>query len=377
MIRRRPATPADDVQESAPGELLEVGSGVRGTLVVLAEGVRQPGVRIAAHRAVRDPRELGHVRPHVARSQCAVDADAERPGVSYRHPEGIDRLARQRAPAAIGHRGGNHQRQADALLLEQLLDGNDGCLGVERVDDRFEQQQVAAAIDEAAHLLPVGVAELVERHVAEGRVVDVRRDRQDPGGRSHRAGDEPGLVGRPGRPLIGGRSGQPGRREVQFVHERLEPVVRLGDGVAAEGVGLDDVAADLEILAVDTGNHAGLCEHEQIVVASEIPRVAAKAVAAEVRLGQGVALNHRPHRPVEEEDAFREHGTDIGLHRDTFGACGLVPEAISTANGSPALREPTPMRTSRRPADASSRASSSSRNPRRRSPSFARTHSSP
>ena len=78
-------------------------------------------------------------------------------------------------------------------------------LGVQRVDDRLEQQQVAAAVDQAAHLLLVGLAQLVERHVAERRIVDVGRDRQDPVGRPHRAGDEARAIRRPRGPLVGRR----------------------------------------------------------------------------------------------------------------------------------------------------------------------------
>ena len=86
------------------GNSREVAAGVGRLFVVLAKGVRQPRVRIAADVAVGDPRELGHVRTHVARAEGTVDADTERLRVRDRHPEGVDRLARQRASAAIGDR---------------------------------------------------------------------------------------------------------------------------------------------------------------------------------------------------------------------------------------------------------------------------------
>ncbi len=196
VVGRRAAAAADDVHEAAAGELLQVAAGVRRPLVVFAERVRQAGVRIARDVTVGDARQLGDVRPHVARAQRAVDADAERPGVRDRDIEGVDRLPRQRAAAAVGDGDRDHQRQAHAALLEHLLDRDDARLRVERVDDRLEQQQIAAAVDQAAHLLPVGLAQLVEGHVAERRVVDVGRNRQDAVGRPHRAGDEARAVGR-------------------------------------------------------------------------------------------------------------------------------------------------------------------------------------
>ena len=104
----------------------------------------RPGVRIAADVAVGDPRQLGEVRPHVARAERAVDADAERPGVRDRHPEGVDRLARQRAAAAIGDRDRDHHRQPARLRSSNTSSiATIAGLGVERVEDRLEQQQIA------------------------------------------------------------------------------------------------------------------------------------------------------------------------------------------------------------------------------------------
>ena len=49
-------------------------------------------------------------------------------------------------------------------LLEHLLDRDDAGFGVQRVDDRLEQEHVAAAVDEPARLLFVCLAQLVEGH---------------------------------------------------------------------------------------------------------------------------------------------------------------------------------------------------------------------
>ena len=60
---------------------------------------------------VGQARQLGEVRPHVARAERAVDADAPRPRVLDRDVERVERLARQRAAAAVGDRDRDHQRQ--------------------------------------------------------------------------------------------------------------------------------------------------------------------------------------------------------------------------------------------------------------------------
>ena len=48
---------------------------------------------------------------------------------------------------------------------------------------------------------------------------------------------------------------------------------------------------------------SGRVRIEQIVVAAQVARVIREPLAAEVRLGQLVALDHRAHRAVEDEDA--------------------------------------------------------------------------
>ena len=64
--RRRAAAAAGDVQEPGLGELAQERARHLGRLVVAAERVRQPGVRVGADEAGRDPRELGDVGPHLA-----------------------------------------------------------------------------------------------------------------------------------------------------------------------------------------------------------------------------------------------------------------------------------------------------------------------
>ena len=116
----------------------------------------RPAFGITADVTGRDARQLREVRPHLARAERAVEADAERPGVLDRDVERVERLTRQRAAAAIGDRHRDHQRQPHAALVERLLDADQRGLGVERVEDGFEQQQVRAAVDQPERLLGVG-----------------------------------------------------------------------------------------------------------------------------------------------------------------------------------------------------------------------------
>src|SRR5262249_34741973 len=80
VIRRRAAAPSDDVHETVRREFPKRCGGVWRLLVVLSEGVRQARVGITRDVTVGNAREFGHVLPHVAGAERAVDADAERPG---------------------------------------------------------------------------------------------------------------------------------------------------------------------------------------------------------------------------------------------------------------------------------------------------------
>ena len=108
--------------------------------------------------------------------------------------------------------------------------------------------------------LLVGSGQLVERHVAGGRVVHVRRDRGGPVRRADRARDEPRPVrlGRLAR--VGGLAGEPGRGRVHLADDALEAVVGLGDPRCGEGVRLDDVGAGVEVGVMDRPDDLGLGE---------------------------------------------------------------------------------------------------------------------
>src|SRR3712207_7243441 len=62
-------------------------------------------------------------------------------------------------------RSRDHDRPAPAALLEQRLQREDGRLGVQRVEDRLDQQDVDPAVDQAVGLLQVG--ERSEEHTSE------------------------------------------------------------------------------------------------------------------------------------------------------------------------------------------------------------------
>ena len=66
-------------------------------------------------------------------------------------------------------------RHAHAGLIEQRERRVDGGLGVQRVDDRLDQQQIDAAEQQRARRVQVGRHQLIEVDAAEARIVDIGR----------------------------------------------------------------------------------------------------------------------------------------------------------------------------------------------------------
>ena len=324
VLRRRPAAAADQVDEAALREFAEQPGRLRGVLVVLAEGVRQAGVRIAAHPGVGEARQLAQVGPHLAGPEGAVDADREGPRVGDRDPEGVDRLSRERPPAAIGDRHRDQQRDLGAPLVEDVEDGRDRRLRVQRVEDRLDEQHVRAAVEETAGLLRVGVADRVEGHGAERRIVDLRRDRQRAVRRADRPGDEAGPLRRARRPAVGRLPGEPRGGDVHLVGRRLEPVVGLRDGRRGERVGLDDVRAGGEVRLVNPDDRLGLRQHEDVVVALQLVRMIGEARPPEVRLLEPQGLHHGRHGAVEHQDALGERRVERCAHVRCLGCAGRI-----------------------------------------------------
>ena len=184
MLGRGAAAAADHIDQPGLGEFAEQLGHIVRALVVIAELVRQPGIRIGAHEGIGETAELGDMGAHLARAERAIEPDGDRVGVSHRIPERRRRLPRQQAAGAVGDGAGDHHRQVDAALGAGFGNRVDRRLGVERVEDGLDQQQIGAAVDQAFDLLAISLAQLVEADGAEAGIAHVRRDRGGAVGRA-------------------------------------------------------------------------------------------------------------------------------------------------------------------------------------------------
>lgn len=102
----------------------------------------------------------------------------------------------------------------------------------------------------------------------------------------------------------GGAAGAGDGGAVQFGDDRFEFVVSLADGRGTERIGLNDVGTGRKIVGVNFFDDVGTREAEEIVVALEVVREVREAGATEIGFLQGVGLDHRTHRAIEDGDAL-------------------------------------------------------------------------
>ncbi len=69
---------------------------------------------------------------------------------------------------------------------------------------------------------------------------------------------------------------------------------------------------------MDRAHHVGLRQREEVVVALDVMVMPGKAGAAVAGLIEPVALDHRAHRAIQDQDALVEQGGEfvgaVGLH---------------------------------------------------------------
>mmetsp|Transcript_55188 Transcript_55188/g.146427 ORF Transcript_55188/g.146427 Transcript_55188/m.146427 type:complete len:1471 (+) Transcript_55188:155-4567(+) len=314
VLGRRAAAAAERVDQAVVEEELDRGGEGLWRLVVAAHRVREAGVRVRVHKALGHVGERLHERQHLVGSECAVEADADRLRMRHRDVKRFGRLPRERAATHVHNRSGDHDGQARAArLLVILVDGVEGGLGVERVEDGLDEDDVRAAVNQPGDLLLVGRDDLVPSAVAIARVLDRRRDRERAVGRPNRASDEARAVRLLLSDLLGGVDRELARNLVHLVHDVLHRVVSLRDRRAGKGVGLADVSAALEVAPVDLADRVGLRENKKIVVALKLLGlgVVLEHLHAEVLLGKLVLLDGRAHRAIDNHDALLHRLGDV------------------------------------------------------------------
>ncbi len=174
---------------------------------------------------------------------------------------------------------------------------------VQRVEHRFDQQQVDTAAHQAVRGLAISSYQLFEIDVAKRGIAHFGRQAGGAAGRSEHPGHPARLVRGFQRPAIGLGARQLRRGLVQLCDQRLHGVIGLGDGGGVEAVGFDDIGACVEKGVVNGADQLRLGQAEQVIVTAQLLRPVVKSRAAVVLLGQIMGLDHGAHRAVQQQDA--------------------------------------------------------------------------
>jgi hypothetical protein len=170
--------------------------------------------------------------------------------MGHRDVERLRRLAQQRAAVVVDGAGDDH-RQADLVLLEVALDGDQARLEDENVVAGFHGQQIDASPDERVDLGVIGIDEVIERQRAAVQRLVTGLDVKRFVGRPDAAGDEARPVGVAARVVLGGATGQLGGGTIDLADVLDQPELAQGQRRGVERAGLNHVGAGVEVGAVN------------------------------------------------------------------------------------------------------------------------------
>ncbi len=227
-------------------------------------------------------------------------------------------------------RSNDRHRDPQRQLGGGRAGGGDRGLGVQRVEDRLDQQQVGPAVGQRPDLLFVRGLDLVEGDGAVGGILHPRGQRERDVHRADRAGHEPAAR------LVGGLAGQLGAAQVHLPHQRLQAVVGLADAGGGEGVGGGDVRARREVVPVRVQDQVRPGQVEQVRVTGHVLRVVAQPLHPVVGRGEPGALEHRAPGPVEDRDALAQQLAQGRGAAFRPGCAHQTPPIVGGALGSPA-----------------------------------------
>ena len=248
-------------------------------------------------------------------------------------PERLNRLAGQGAPRLVRQRYGHHHRNGGVrLFVEHLFHGEQSRLGVQRIENRFQQNQVHPTFQHSQHLFPVGLPELVEIHGPEARIIHVRRQGAGDGhgadGAGHKAGPAVARLR-----LVAGAAGQGNGGQVHIPHQGLQnggihhllevglvlalplfrmmpEIVVLPDAGCAKGTGFNDIrTARIQKAAVHVQNHLRPGQHEKVVVVLQVVGIQFRireALSPVILLLQLELLDISAHGAVQDYNPFAQ-----------------------------------------------------------------------
>ena len=321
MRRSRAAASADNIQQVRFRKLFEDASHHLRSLCITPELVGQSRIGMRADHERCLCRKFRDMGTHFGCAERTVEADGQQIGrMRNRNQKRLDVLPREHAPAGVADCPGDHDRHTEPAFLKRGLDSIDRRLAVQRIEYGFDQQNVRPAVDQPRRGDSVSCRKFIERDIAHGRIVDVRRHGGGASGRTHGPRHETRFARI--EPRTGIRRFPRDSRSgfVQLVNKILKPVFLLRNGVRVESIGLDDIRAGFKIRIMDLQHRFGAGHAEHVVVALEFFPERCEMMSAKVFLRKPLRLKHGAHCAVQNQDSFTERGMKK-IHIHMFFHC--------------------------------------------------------
>ena len=306
MIRRRPATPAHNIQPPVHRELLQLRRQRIRRLPIVAIDIRQTRIRVTRYPHRRHLVNRPDVIRHELRPRRAVQPDRQQRRVLHAHHQRVRRLPPQHRPRRLNRPRHDHRRYVPALL-RRLFRPQQRRLDIPRVLARLHQQHIRAPLQQPQRLPVIALAQLRERRPSRHR--DRLRRRPD---RTRHESRPPRR-----RKLLRRLPREPRRQHVHFVDLRLHPKLRQRDRMPPERIRLHQIRPCREIRPVHVPDPLRL-RIQQIL------RAILKLRPAPVLNRRVVPLQHRPHRAVQHQNA-RTEGVQQRLSAFVTVAHGVNP----------------------------------------------------
>ena len=224
----------------------------------------------------------------------------------HRSQKSFQCLTGQGTSRAVGNRYGKHQRNLTAHSRHRFLGRINGSLGIQRVENRFDKQQVHAPLNQRLHLFLIGRSQLVKSQRPITGIVHVGTHRTGLVRRSHRTGHPTGFVGSKCRKAIGSPACDACGLQIDFTATVLQMIVGHGNALGTECIGFDNVRSGLKIGFVNLLNQIRTGNAKHIIVAFHLSGQVTEPFSTKIIFCQMIALNHRTLGSVQNQNALSD-----------------------------------------------------------------------
>ena len=139
-VRCSAAASSHDVDDALVNEFAYLRCHRFGSLVVESHLVGQPCIRVGCDVVGSFTSQFAQIRLHLPGAKRAVQSDGEDGVGAHRCEKGFERLSAERASGQIADSGAKHQGKLSAHFLHGLQGCIDAYLGVQCVEDSFNEQ---------------------------------------------------------------------------------------------------------------------------------------------------------------------------------------------------------------------------------------------